>query len=54
MYTIIAVLVMNSTERVNQYRVRQKGLGRLKREMYLTGDEFKALKAKLKEIRTSK
>jgi hypothetical protein len=40
-----------SKERVKQYRLRQKELGRLKREMYLTDDEHKQLKAKLSELR---
>jgi len=40
-----------SKERVKQYRLRQKELGRLKREMYLTNAEYEALKAKLKELR---
>tara|TARA_R100000544_G_C2195149_1_gene43765 strand:+ start:528 stop:662 length:135 start_codon:yes stop_codon:yes gene_type:complete len=42
-----------SKERVKQYRLRQKELGRLKREMYLTDDEHKQLKAKLAELRKS-
>jgi uncharacterized protein HemY len=42
-----------SKERVKQYRLRQKELGRLKREMYLTDDEYKQLKAKLAELRKS-
>lgn len=40
-------------ERVKQYRLRQKELGRLKREMYLTDAEHKQLKAKLAELRKS-
>jgi len=44
---------MDSKERVKQYRLRQKELGRLKREMYLTDSEFKKLKAKLAELRKS-
>ncbi len=40
-----------SKERVKAYRLRQKELGRLKREMYLTNAEHEALKAKLKELR---
>ena len=40
-----------SKERVKQYRLRQKELGRLKREMYLTDDELEQLKTKLKELR---
>ena len=43
----------SSKERVNQYRLRQKELGRLKREMYLTDAEFEQLKAKLVELRKS-
>ena len=45
--------VPSSKERVKQYRLRQKELGRLKREMYLTDDEHKQLKAKLAELRKS-
>ena len=40
-----------SKERVKQYRLRQKELGRLKREMYLTESEYEALKAYLDELR---
>lgn len=40
-----------SKERVKAYRLRQKELSRLKREMYLTDAEFTALKAKLAELR---
>ena len=40
-----------SKERVKQYRLRQKELGRLKREMYLTDSEFKELKVKLEILR---
>jgi hypothetical protein len=40
-----------SKERVKQYRLRQKELGRLKREMYLTDSEFSYLKAKLATLR---
>jgi hypothetical protein len=42
---------MGSGSRVKAYRLRQKELGRLKREMYLTNAEHEALKAKLKELR---
>ena len=42
-----------SNERVKQYRLRQKWLGRLKREMYLTDDEYEQLKVKLAELRKS-
>ena len=42
-----------SKERVKQYRLRQKELGRLKRELYLTDDELEQLKAKLAELRKS-
>lgn len=38
-------------ERIKRYRLKQKELGRLKREMYLTDAEFLALKAKLAELR---
>ncbi len=44
---------MGSGDRVKQYRLRQKKLGRLKREMYLTDSEFEQLKAKLAELRKS-
>ena len=44
---------MNSTERVKRYRLKQKELGRLKREMYLTDNEHVALKLKLSELRKS-
>ena len=40
-------------ERVKQYRLRQKELGRLKRELYLTDAEFEWLKATLAELRKS-
>jgi predicted RNase H-like nuclease (RuvC/YqgF family) len=43
----------SSKERVKQYRLRQKELGRLKREMYLTETEFEQLKTKLAELRKS-
>ena len=43
-----------SKERVKQYRLRQKELGRLKREMYLTDSEFSYLKAKLETLRNTK
>ena len=42
-----------SKERVKQYRLRQKELGRLKREFYLTNAEFEQLKSKLAELRKS-
>ena len=42
-----------SKERVKQYRLRQKEMGRLKREMYLTDAEYNQLKAKLAELRKS-
>lgn len=42
-----------SGDRVKRYRLRQKELGRLKREMYLTDDEFKSLKGNLSELRKS-
>jgi len=42
-----------SKERVKKFRLRQKELGRLKREMYLTDAEFEKLKAKLAELRES-
>ena len=40
-----------SKERVKQYRLRQKELGRLKREMYLTDSEYEQLKEKLLTLR---
>lgn len=43
-----------SNDRVKNYRLRQKSLGRFKREMYLTGYEFDELKEKLKELRERK
>ena len=43
-----------SKERVKQYRLRQKELGRLKREMYLTDSEFSYLKSKLAPLRKTK
>ena len=43
----------SSKERVKQYRLRQKELGRLKRKMYLTDAECEQLKAKLAELRKS-
>ena len=43
----------SSKERVKKYRLRQKELGRLKCEMYLTDAEFQQLKAKLAELRKS-
>ena len=43
-----------SKERVKQYRLRQKELGRLKREMYLTDIEFTSLKDKLIKLRFKK
>lgn len=42
-----------SKDRVKQYRLRQKELGRLKREMYLTDAEFKQLKEMLAELRST-
>jgi hypothetical protein len=42
-----------SKERVKQYRLRQKELGRLKRELYLTDSELEQLKIKLAELRKS-
>ena len=44
---------MGTKDRVKQYRLRQKELGRLKREMYLTNSELEQLKAKLAELRKS-
>ena len=40
-----------SKERVKQYRLRQKELGRLKRELYLTNDEWIIIQAKIAELR---
>mgnify|MGYP003658731581 CR=1 FL=1 len=42
-----------SKERVKAYRLRQKELGRLKRELYLTDSELEQLKIKLAELRKS-
>ena len=42
---------MNNAERIKRYRLKQKEQGRLKREMYLTSDEFTSLKLRLGEIR---
>jgi len=43
----------NNSDRVKKYRLRQKELGRRKREMYLTCSEFEQLKSKLAELRKS-
>tara|TARA_R110002096_G_scaffold269854_1_gene463753 strand:+ start:2087 stop:2230 length:144 start_codon:yes stop_codon:yes gene_type:complete len=43
-----------SKERVKQYRLRQKELGRLKREFYLTDKECEMIKIKLSELRNEK
>ena len=43
-----------SKERVKQYRLRQKELCRLKREMYLTDVEFASLKDKLTKLQNKK
>ena len=40
-----------SKERVKQYRLRQKELGRLKREYYVTDSEHITIKAKIKSMR---
>lgn len=40
-----------SKDRVKKYRLRQKELRRLKREFYLTDEEFEQLKTKLAELR---
>jgi hypothetical protein len=42
-----------SKERIKQYRLRQKELGRLKRELYLTDSELEQLKVRLAELRKS-
>jgi len=42
-----------SKERVKQYRLRQKELGRLKREMYLTDSEYETLKFYLEQLRAN-
>ena len=47
------ICLKNSKERVKQYRLRQKELGRLKREMYLTDIELELLKFTLAEFRKS-
>ena len=46
-------MIEMSKERVERYRLRQKELGRLKREMYLTDTELEQLKTKLAELRKS-
>ena len=43
-----------SKERVKAYRLRQKELGRLKREMYLTDSEYQHIKASLTALRKAK
>ena len=43
--------MLMSKERVKQYRLRQKELGRLKREMYLTDSELEQLKTELLKLR---
>ncbi len=43
-----------SKERVKNYRARQKEVGRLKREMYLTDSEYEQLKEKLLTLRNKK
>lgn len=43
-----------SNERVKRYRVRQKELGRKKKEYYLTDSEHSELVDKLAEIRKLK
>ena len=45
------MLKITSKERVKQYRLRQKELGRLKREYYVTDSEHIAIKAKIKSMR---
>ena len=44
-------MVLTTKERVKQYRLRQKELGRLKREMYLTDSELLKVKAYIVELR---
>ena len=44
---------MSNAERIKRYRLKQKELGRLKREMYLDDAEYEALKLKLSELRKS-
>lgn len=41
----------SSKGRVKLFRERQASMGRLKREMYLSDEEFTALKLKLSELR---
>ena len=43
---------MGSAARIKRYRLKQKELGRLKREMYLTDSEWLAVKAKIEELRS--
>lgn len=47
-------MVLATKERVKAYRLRQKELGRLKREMYLTDSEYETLKSYLDELRKDK
>jgi len=42
-----------SKERVKAYRLRQKELGRLKREMYLNDSEYETLKFYLEQLRSN-
>ena len=42
-----------SKDRVKAYRLRQKQLGRVKRELYLTDAEWAAVKVKINELRKS-
>ena len=45
---------MTSTERVKNYRERQALVGRLKREAYLTDEEWAEVKAFIQLLRKSK
>ena len=40
-----------SNDRVKRYRLKQKELGRFKREMYLTDSEWMEIKSKIAESR---
>ena len=44
----------SSRDRVKQYRLRQNELGRLKRESYLTDEEWVKVKAYIADIRNPK
>lgn len=45
--------LLSAKERIKQYRLRQKELGRLKREMYLNDSEYETLKFYLEQLRAN-